>query len=53
MADQDTDKTLDDDGVEIIDYLSTVLIVLPPEQFDEQVMRCARSRRLVVRTMPT
>jgi len=43
MADQDTDKTLDDDGVEIIDYLSTVLMVLPPEQFDEQVMRCARS----------
>ncbi len=42
MTDQNTDK-LDDDGVEIIDYLSTVLIVLPPVGFDEQVMRCARS----------
>ena len=48
MADQDTDKRLDDDGIEIIDYLSTVLVVLPAEQFDEQVMRCARSSLAVV-----
>ncbi|MCH2102896.1 MAG: DJ-1/PfpI family protein [Planctomycetes bacterium] len=48
MADQDTDKPLDDDGVEIIDYLSTVLVVLPPEGFDEQVMRCARSSLAVL-----
>ena len=48
MADQDTDKPLDDDGVEIIDYLSTVLIVFPPDDFDEQVMRCARSSLAVV-----
>ena len=43
MADQDKDKRLDQDGVEIIDYLSTVLLILPPSEFDEQVMRCARS----------
>ena len=43
MAEQDTEKRLDDDGIEIIDYLSTVLVVMPADQFDEQVMRCARS----------
>ncbi|MDE0891844.1 MAG: hypothetical protein OSB14_06645, partial [Planctomycetota bacterium] len=48
MAEQDTDKPLDDDGIEIIDYLSTVLIVFPPDQFDEQVMRCVRSSLAVV-----
>lgn len=48
MAEQNTDKPLDDDGVEIIDYLSTVLIVFPPDEFDEQVMRCARSSLAVV-----
>ena len=48
MAEQETDNTLDDDGIEIIEYLSTVLIVLPPEQFDEQVMRCVRSSLAVV-----
>ena len=48
MADQETEKPLDDDGIEIIDYLSTVLVVFPPEQFDEQVMRCVRSSLAVV-----
>jgi putative intracellular protease/amidase len=48
MADQDKDKKLDADGIEIIDYLSTVLIVLPAKGFDEMVMRCVRSSLEVV-----
>jgi len=48
MAEQDTDKRVDDDGVEVIEYLSTVLVVFPADQFDEQVMRCVRSSLAVV-----
>ena len=45
MADKDENEglELDEDGIQIQQYTAMVLVVLPPEDFDEQTLRQARS----------
>ena len=43
MAQDDSEQQLDEDGLVVQQYMSQVLLVLPPEGFGDQILRYARS----------
>jgi len=43
MSNEEAEEELDADGLVVQQYVSTVLVVVPPEGFDDQALRHARS----------